>query len=252
MPKHYLVGLAVLAVGAGVGLFFGGAIGLALAAICLVLGLLFLMESPARRTRSVGAQATRPAHQKTQVVFLIKEVHVRPQIGGRFREVVGQDEVRFDFEVFLLCWFVNETQLPLRIVEEPDLTLRRPAAPFVNGERIVGDLNRWQLGKLNRELDSSDLVVLRAAQESISEFDTLDPLECGVPRKGWLHFRVTMTASEFRASSLELSLTDSQGNFHASTMSGPCYMPGRIWPFVPSSAPTLPKTDTYPGFAAGS
>lgn len=247
MPKHYLVGLAVLVVGAGIGLFIGGAIGLALAAICLVLGLVLLMESQARRTRSVSAQATRPAHQKTEVVFLIKEIHVRPQIGGRFRELIGQDEVRFDFEVFLFCWFVNQTELPLRIVEGPDLTLRRPAAPFVNGERVISDLNRWRLGKLNQELDSSDLLVLRAAQESITEFDTLDALDCGVPRKGWLHFRVNMTASEFKASSVELSLTDSQGNFHVSTMSGPRYMPGRIWPFAPNSVPDLPKTDTYPG-----
>ena len=250
MPKHHVLGLAVLVLGAGVGLFIGGAIGLALAAICLVLGLVFLMESQARRTRSVGAQATRPAHQKTEVVFLIKEIHVRPQIGGKFREVVGQDEVHFDFEVFLLCWFVNETELPLRILEGPELTLRRPAAPSVNGERIVGDLSGWRLGKLNQELDSSDLLVLRAAQESVLEFDTLDPLECGVPRKGWLHFRANMTAAEFKACTLELSLTDSQGNFHASTMSGPRYMPGRIWPYA-TSMPNLPKTDTYPGFATG-
>ena len=248
MPKRYLVGLAVLVVGAVIGLFIGGAIGLALAAICLVLGLVFVMESQARRTRSVSAQATRPAHQKTEVVFLIKEIHVRPQIGGKFREVVEQDEVRFDFEVFLLCWFVNETELPFRISEGPELTLRRPAAPFVNAERVGGDLGRWRLGKLNQELDaSSDLLVLRAAQENISEFDTLDPLDCGVPRKGWLHFRVNMTASEFKASSLELSLTDSQGNFHLSTMSGPRYMPGRIWPHIPNSVPNLPKADTYPG-----
>ena len=252
MPKHYVVGFAVLGVGAVVGLFIGGAIGLALAAICLVLGLVFVMESQARRTRSVGAQATRPAHQKTEVVFLIKEIHVRPQIGGKFREVVGQDELRFDFEVFLFCWFVNETELPLRIVEGPELTLRRPAAPFVSGDRVIGDLSRWRLGKLNQELDaSSDLLVLRAAQEIISEFNTLEPLDCGVPRRGWLHFRANMTASEFKASSLELSLTDSQGNFHVSTMSGPCHMPGRIWPFTPDIVANLPKNDTYPGFATG-
>jgi hypothetical protein len=247
MRKHYAVGLAVLAVGAGIGLFIGGALGLAIAAICLVLGLLFLMESQARRTRSVSAQATRPAHQKTEVVFLIKEIHVRPQIGGKFREVVDQDEIRFDFEVFLLCWVVNETELPLRIVEGPELTLRRPAAPFVKAERVTGEMDHWRLGKLNQELDSSDLRVLRAAQEAISEFDTEGTLECGVPRKGWLHFRVRMTASEFKDSTLELSLTDSLSNFHVSTMSGPRYMPGRMWPFVPARVPSLPKTDTYPG-----
>lgn len=247
MQKRYLFGLAVLVVGAGVGLFIGGAIGLALAAICLVLGLVLLMDSQARRTRSVGAQATRPAHQKTEVVFLIKEIHVRPQIGGKFREVVGQEEVHFDFEIFVLCWFVNETELPLRIVEGPELTLRRPGASLVNAQRLVGDLDRWRLGKLNKQLDSSDLLVLRAAQEIISEFDTLDTLGCGVPRRGWLHFRVNMTASEFSVSNLELSVTDSQGNFHVSTMSGPRYMPGRIWPYVPSPVPNLPKSDTYPG-----
>lgn len=246
MPKQNLVGLAVLAVGAGIGLFMGGALGLAIAAICLVLGFLFLMQSQARRTRSVSAQATRPAHQKTEVVFLIKEIHVRPQIGGKFRELIDHGEVRFDFEVFLFCWLVNETELPLRIVEGPQLTLRRPAAPFVNAERIVGDMDRWRLGKLNQELDSSDLLVLRAAQESISEFDTVSSLDCGVPRKGWFHFRVQMTASDFKASTLELSLTDSLSNYHVSTMSGPRFMPGRIWPFVPP-IPQLPKTDTYPG-----
>lgn len=247
MRKHYLVGLAVLAVGAGIGLFIGGALGLAIAASCLVLGLLFLMDSQARRTRSVSAQATRPAHQKTEFVFLIKEIHVRPQIGGKFRELVDQDQVRFDFEVFLFCWLVNETELPLRIIEGPQLTLQRPGAPFVNGERVIGDMDRWRLGKLNHELDSSDLLVLRAAQETVSEFDTASSLDCGVPRKGWFHFRVQMSASDFKASNLELSLTDSLSNFHVSTMSGPRYMPGRIWPFVPKAIPSLPKTDTYPG-----
>jgi hypothetical protein len=247
MAKHYVVGLAVLGVGAGIGLFIGGALGLAMAAICLVLGLLFLMESQARRTRSVGAQATRPAHQKTEVVFLIKEIHVRPQVGGKFRELVDQDEVRFDFEVFLLCWLVNETELPLRIVEEPELTLRHPSAPFVKAERVIGDMDHWRLGKLNHELDSSDLRVLRAAQEAIFEFDTEGTLNCGVPRQGWLHYRVRMTASEFKASNFELSVTDSLSNFHVSTLSGPRYMPGRIWPYVPTQVPSLPKTDTYPG-----
>jgi hypothetical protein len=246
MSKHYLLGLAILAVGAGIGLFIGGALGLGIAASCLVMGLVYLMESQARRTRSVGAQATRPAHQKTEVVFLIKEIHVRPQIGGRFRELVDQKHVRFDFEVFLFCWLVNQTELPLRIMEGPQLTLRRPSAPFVNAERVIGDMDRWRLGKLNQQLDSSDLLVLRAAQESISEFDTQSSLDCGVPRKGWFHFRVQMTAEDFKASTVELSLTDSLSNFHVSTLSGPRHMPGRIWPFVPP-IPNLPKTDTYPG-----
>jgi hypothetical protein len=112
---------------------------------------------------------------------------------------------------------------------------------------VVGDLDRWRLGKLSQQLDSTDLLVLRAAQESITEFDTLDLLECGVPRKGWLHFRVQMTAEELKASTLELSITDSLSNFHVSTTSGPQYMPGRIWPYVPSAVASLPKTDTYPG-----
>jgi hypothetical protein len=247
MRKHYLVGLAILAVGAAVGLFTGGMIGLAVAASCLVLGLLYLMESEARRTRSVGAQATRPAHQKTEVLFLIKEIHVRPQVGGKFRELAGQELVRFDFEIFLYCWLVNQTELPLRIAEGPQLTVRRPSVPLVNAARVVGDLDRWRLGKLSQQLDSTDLLVLRAAQETITEFDTLGSLECGVPHKGWLHFRVQMTAEEFKASTLELSITDSLSNYHVSTTSGPRYMPGRIWPYVPSAEPSLPKTDPYPG-----
>jgi hypothetical protein len=251
MKKRFLVGLAVLAIGAGIGFIIGGAAGLALAATCLVLGLVFLMESEARRTSSVGAQATRPAHQKTKVLFLVKEMHARPQLAGKFRELHGEDETQFEFEIFLYCWLVNETELPLRIVDGPHLTLRRPAAPIVNADRIAGDLDRWRLGKLSQELDATDLVVLHAAQENIAEFDTNADLECGVPRKGWLHFRATMTPSELRESSLELSISDSLSNIHVSSTSGPRHLPGRIWPYVPSAVPVVTETQPGASFATG-
>ena len=246
MPKHYMLGLPVLAVGAGAGLFIGGNIGLVLAATCLVLGLLYLMEPHARRTRAVGAQATRPAHQKTELLFLIKEIHARPHRAGKFHELREVDDTLLDFELFLYCWLVNQTELPLRIVEGPQLKLQRSAAPIVIAERIANDLDRWRLGKLSQELDSSDMLVVRATQESISEFDTGHPLECGAPLKGWLHFRVKITAAELKASTLELSITDSLSNFHVSTTSGPQYIPGRIWPFLPTGLPETAKTEPQP------
>ena len=194
----------------------------------------------------MGPQATRPAHQKTQVLFLLKEIHARPHRAGKFHEIRDENEAGLEFELFLFCWLVSETELPLRIVDGPHLTLRRPAAPFVNAERIVGDMGNWRLGKLNQELDSSDLLVIRAAQESISELNTVEPLEGGLPRKGWLHFRVcNMTPAQFKASTLELSISDSLSNLHLSTTSGPRYLPGRMWPFTPSAKPASP--DTYSG-----
>lgn len=246
MSKTHLLGLAVLGCGALVGFLTGGPFGLALAAICLVVGLVYFVASEARRTTKVGAQATRPAHQKTEMLFLIKEAHCRPQRDGKFREILDPNELHLDFEIFLYCWLINETELPIRIVDGPHLTLRRPASAAITAERVPGDLAQWRLGKLNQEKDSSDLLVLRAEQETVTDFNTLDALECGVPVKGWLHFRVgNISPADLKASSFELAISDSLGNFHLSSTSGPRFIPGRMWPCPP--APTVRRTDTYPG-----
>ena len=250
MARPELLGIGALSVGAALGFIMGGPGGLVLAALCLIVGLVLLVSADARGTKAVGVQATRPAHQKTQVLLLVKDVHARPQRAGKFQEIQDPNQADLEFELFLHCWLVNETDLPLlRIVEGPQLTLTKPSAPPVIAERIHGDLENWRLGKLNREPDLWDAFVLRAAQEDVSELNTDDPLECGVAREGWLHFRVrNLTPAEFRAASMEISVKDSLSNNHVCTAAGHRHLPGRMWPFRPKAERTI--EDAYPASEA--
>src|SRR5437016_6262213 len=97
MSKPERLGLVVLAVGGALGLVVGGGpVGLLFAAVCLVVGLVLLVTSAARGTKPApapsNAQALRPARKKTQVLVLVKEVHARPQRGGKFQEIRDPNE----------------------------------------------------------------------------------------------------------------------------------------------------------------
>jgi hypothetical protein len=239
VPKPKRLALIVLTIGGALGLVVGGGpAGLVFAALCLVVGLVLFVASEARGILATpgATQSLQPTAKKTQVLVLVKEVHARPQRGGKFQEIRDPHEPGLEFEVFVNCWLLNETDIPLQIVEGLQLTLKTSDGSIKPGERIISDLESWRLGKLVK--DEWDAEIVRAAQERMLELSTASPLECGVPREGWLHFRFRdVSPSEFKTGAMELSIKDSFSCTHVGVSTGPRHLPGRIWPFVASGAP---------------
>jgi hypothetical protein len=236
MLKPEQIGVGVLAIGAALGFVAGGAGGLLFASCCLIVGLTLLVSSRAKGTLREGKNASRSPVEKAKVLFLVKEVHARAQRGGKFQEILDPNQTGLELELFLHCWLVNESELPVPIVEGPELRIAASNSHGVPIERIRGDLDSWRLGRLNKEANSWDVVVIRAAQETVAELNTRDPLECGVPRDGWMHFRVRdLTPAEFGSAAMELTVHDAFGNTHSGTANCPRHLPGRMWPFVASS-----------------
>jgi hypothetical protein len=165
----------------------------------------------------------------------IKDVHARPHQNGRFRAIHDPDQPDLELEVFLKCWLVNETDVPVNI-ESVHLELKSPDGSSRIAERICGDCERWQLGALEEEWDEWDMR-LRIAMEGVSELDTILPLECGLAREGWLHFQLrNVTPAEFRSSPMQISLKDSLAQTHVASASGLRHLPGRIWPVLATGA----------------
>lgn len=239
MSKPEWFGFAVLGCGAIFGFVMGGPFGLALATVCLVVGLVLLVASEALGTKQKpdDPQASYPQQPKTQIVVLVKEVHARPERRGKFQEVHAPDETDLEFEVFVHCWLVNDTDQHLGI-KDARLFLSKDdgATPIL--EQVIHDLDSWHLGKLKDELDSWGVRYLHAAEEPMSAFNTTEPLEGGDTREGWLHFRIqNITPAELRNACIQLSVTDSHGATHVGTARGPHHVPGRVWPFHPESGP---------------
>jgi hypothetical protein len=233
MSKPALVGLGVLTAGGALGFVAGGGpAGLVLAAVCLIIGLVLVVASEAQGTGPSGAPHS--SRQETRILVLLKDIHARPQRGGKFQEISDPNQPDLEFEVFVNCWLLSETDLPLRISESPQLTIKTSDGSTRVGERISADLEKWRLGNL--VTDQWDSEIVRAAQDRISELNTTEPLQCGVPREGWLHFRVrNITPSEFRTAVMELSVKDSLSSTHVGIASGARHLPGRIWPIVAGS-----------------
>ncbi len=234
MTRTERLGLVVLAIGGALGVIVGGGpVGLIFAAICLVVGFLLFVASEARGTGK--APTPGPALQKTRILVLVKEIHARPLRSGRFTEIRDSSEPDLEFEVFASCWLVNETDLLLKVIEEPQLTVRTSDGSTRVAEPIKADLKKWRLGSLVKDPWDTDIV--RAAQEPMSELDTVEPLECGVPRQGWLHFRIrNLSPSEFMTAVMELSIRDSLLCTHVGTAKGPRHLPGRVWPAAADNA----------------
>jgi hypothetical protein len=64
--------------------------------------------------------------------------------------------------------------------------------------------------------------IVRPRQEQITELNTERPLECGVPRQGWLHFRFEgVSPSALKNGELRLSIQDLFSNTHSGLATGP-------------------------------
>lgn len=221
----------MLACGAVAGLIIGGPFGLALAAICLVVGLVLLVTTEAMGTRKKPEIPTGTDQPKSEVLILVKEVHARPQLGGRFQEIRDPNQTDLQFEVFANCWLVNDTDEALTL-KGLRMWVRRGDGQDVSLTRIVGDLEGWRLGRLRDDVDSFGLHYIHAAQETMSELDLKEPLQGGVAREGWIHFRLqNVSPSELQVAPITVSVQDARGHMHIGSAKGPHQVPGRVWPF---------------------
>jgi len=237
MSKPEWFGLALLGCGAVLGFLLGGAFGVVFACVCLVVGLVLFVASEALGTKRKAADPEAPSQANTHLLVLLKEVHARPHRDGKFQEITGPHQTGLEFEIFVHCWLVNDTDDRLGITTIR-LTLTKPGGTPLILERVCGDLSSWKLGRLRDELDSWGVRYLQAAQEEMSELRWEDPLEGGSSRQGWLHVRVDgLTPAEMRNARLELEVVDLHMARHVGQVLGPHQIPGRIWPFRRETAP---------------
>jgi hypothetical protein len=237
MSKPKWFGLALLGCGAVFGFLLGGAFGVAFACVCLIVGLVLFVASEALGTKRKSADPKTAPESNTHLLVLLKEVHARPHREGKFQEITGPNQTGLEFEIFVHCWLVNDTDDRLGITTVR-LTLTKPGGTPLLLERVCGDLNGWKLGRLRDELDSWGVRYLQAAQEPMSDLRWEEPLEGGSSREGWLHLRVEgLTPAEMQNARLELEVLDSHMASHLGEVKGPHQIPGRVWPFRPEAAP---------------
>jgi hypothetical protein len=222
MSKPELTGLVILGCGAFFGFVWGGAFGLALAAVSLVVGLVLFVALRASGTETRSTPAKGLSQPRTQILVLVKEVHARPQRAGKFQ---------VQFEIFAHCWLVNDADERLQVITL-QVSLTKPDGTTSVLERVPSDLQNWRLGRLRDELDSWGVRYLQAAQESLVELRTDEPLEVGATRQGWLHLRVeNITPAEMKNATVEIEVIDSHLGSHIGAAKGPHQIPGRVWPF---------------------
>lgn len=230
MSKSASFGLAVLGAGAILGFGLGGALGLAIACGCLIVGLVLFVASEALSHGHKSAASTNSDKPATHLLVLLKEVHARPQRAGKFQEIDDLHQTGLQFELFVHCWLVNDTDERLGVAGLRMSLTKTGGTPVVL-ERIGGDLDSWRLGRLRDEVDSWGVRYLQAAQESISELRTEEPLDGGSTRQGWLHFRADgITPAEMKDAKFELEVIDSHLRSHLGEVNHPHQLPGRVWP----------------------
>jgi len=244
MSKREWFGLAVLGCGSLFGFLLGGMFCLGLAAVCLVLGLVLLVASTALGSPH-SSTTTAASSSKTSLLVLVKEVHARPQRSGKFQEINDPDQPGLQFEIFVHCWLVNDTDQPFG-VSGIQVSLTKSDASTVVLPPVSGDLHSWVLGRLRNELDSWGLRYLQAAQEKMHELDLAEPLGAGATRQGWLHLHAdNLTPGQLRSSSVTVTAFDSAGQTHVGIADGP-QVPGRVWPLAgnPANAPSVPESSS--------
>jgi hypothetical protein len=230
VSRQKIAGLLTLGVGAVLGFAIRGPNGLIVGAIFLVVGLAIFFASEAR------GLVTPKGSPQPRVLVLLKEIHARPQKAGKFQVIDQPSDAGLEFEVFISCWFLNESDFVVQLAGDVEFSLETSGGARRVAERIPSDLDQWRLGSLVR--DEYDTDVVRARQDVLRELDIAQPLQCGVPRHGWVHFRLRETSpAEFKTGVLRLSVKDSLGNWHAG-IGKARLLPGRVWPATGASPAT--------------
>jgi hypothetical protein len=234
MSKPEWFGLAILGAGAIFGFVAGGPVGLALSAVCLIVGLVLCVASVAlgiTRRKPTAHQHSSSVHEKSPVLVLVKEVHARPQHNGKFQEIRDLNQADLQFEIFVRVWLINDTDQHLGI-KLLQLSITKPDGAILLPELVFGDLGGWRFGRLKDEPDSSGVHYLHAAHEHMPELGTSEPLQGGETREGWLHFRTqNITPAQIKNAIIEVSVKDDQDGTHLGCAHGPHHVPGRVWPF---------------------
>lgn len=248
MSKPEWFGLALLGCGAGLGFLLGGTFGLALACVCLVVGLVLIVAREALGTRRPSAAVKSSSRTTSHLLVLLKEIHARPLRNGKFQEISDPKQAGLQFETFVHCWLLNDTDERVGVASLR-FSLAKPGEAPQLLERVTGDLENWRVGRLRDEIDSWGVRYLQAAQEVMSELRTEEPLEGGSTRQGWLHFRAEgITPGEMTDAKLELEVLDSHLNSHLGEWKGRLQLPGRVWPFraepSPRAAPVSSEGET--------
>ena len=240
MSKLWVLGFGVVGVGAVFAFLLDDSAGVAFASVCLIVGLVLMVAAEARGlvSKPVGAKANSTGRKQAQVMVLVKgEAHAYPQRDGKFQEIHDPNQSDLEFEVFVNCWLLLTAEISLRIADL-QLTLKGADRFTRVGERVCGDLKNWHLRKEERVSEEDSDGNIRTVHVSLAELDTSEPLECGAPREGWLHFRFrNVTPSEFKKGSLEFSVRDSLSHRHAAVASKVRHLPGSIWP-IPAESPS--------------
>jgi hypothetical protein len=223
MSKPDRLAYGIMVSGIAVGVLLGGRAGW----ICGVIGVLagsgllaWIITSSAKHGDSdgVGSVEAYSAHEKTEVLVLVREAHAR---------ALPDNDSNFD--VFLSAWLTSQTEFDLAI-RNCHLTVVLSDNSVRLGQWICGDLEKWHLGKEREESDLWDTHV-KSAREQLTELNTAEPLKIGVPRQGWLHFHLrSITPEEFRTRPMELSIEDSLAHRHATSLNCPRHLPGKVWP----------------------
>jgi hypothetical protein len=205
------------------GFILGGRTGI----ICGVAGVLagagllaWIITSSAKHEDSgeVGSVEAYSAHEGTKILMLVRDAHAR-----------ALPENDSDFDIFINVWVTSETEFDVGI-KEFQLTLTASDGSTRPGERITGDLGKWRVGKEREESDMWDTYV-QTSRENLSELNTAQPLLVGIPREGWLHFRLrNLVPEEFRTQPMALSLVDSLFHVHVASVTCQRQLPGKVWP----------------------
>lgn len=163
---------------------------------------------------------------------------MRPQRAGKFHALGEPNEAALEFETFVHCWLLNESDVPVAITEELQLSLRIGEGSIRIAERVRDDLEKWRLGSLVQDDWDQDMVHTR--QEQMPELRLEKQLDCGVPREGWLHFRfIEVTAHQLKNAELRLSIKDVFSNNHEGLATGPVrHLPGSVWPCIAQGVST--------------
>jgi hypothetical protein len=205
------------------GFILGGRAGIICGVIGLLIGggwLAWIIASSAKHDEpgEVGSAEAYSAQEETKILMLVRDAHAR-----------ALPESDSDFDIFLNVWVTSETEFDVGI-KEFQLTITASKGNAKPAERISGDLDKWRVGKEREESDMWDTYV-QTSRENLAELNTTDPLRVGIPREGWLHFRLrNLAPEEFRSQPMGLSLTDSLSHVHVALVTCPRHLPGKVWP----------------------
>src|ERR1700756_3729294 len=204
MSKPDRLGYLLIVFSVALGLIVGGRAGVICGASGVLIGAgfltwLILSSTKYQESSEIGSAEAYSAHGKTRILVIVRDAHARQ---------LAESETN-NFDLFLNVWLLSETEFDLAI-KECQLQIATADGLSTVGQRISGDMETWHLRKQQEEWDMWDTSEVRAVREALSELNTAEPLQVGVHREGWLHFRIqNITAEQFRTASIELMLRDS-------------------------------------------